>query len=73
MAVDTLATPESSNIQMMVYDDELMSLVVYFNSSGVYEYDGVPTETWYAIKNSSSKGKALKALVEKQFVGRRIE
>lgn len=52
----------SSNIRRVAYKEAQM--FVTFTSGDTYRYDGVPEETFLAVRNAESVGKALKVHIK---------
>lgn len=53
----------SSNISSIGYDKEKSRLCVQFNNGKVYEYTGVPQETFVDLITSESHGKSFNKLI----------
>ena len=57
----------SSSIATIRYDIETQVLEVEYHNGGVYQYQGVPQETFEEFKNSSSKGNFLNQRIRKFY------
>ena len=57
----------SSNIRSVGYDAESMTLEIEFNSSAVYQYQGVPQAEYEAFMSAGSKGTYFNANIKNRF------
>ncbi len=55
----------SSNLYAIGYGDN--SLVIEFNSGGIYEYYGVPFEVFCELLNASSHGKYFSNFIKNRY------
>lgn len=53
------STFSSSNISLLRYDSNAMTLEVSFHNGGVYQYFDVPHHEWESFVAAESKGKFL--------------
>jgi hypothetical protein len=58
---------DSSSLRSIGYDRETETLEVEFHSGGIYRYNGVPFDTWWAFRQSESKGKFFQERVRDHF------
>ncbi|NKF21536.1 KTSC domain-containing protein [Solimonas marina] len=63
----------SSNLKSVGYDASAKVLEVEFTNGSVYQYDGVPSETYSALLGAESIGKAFGTLIRGKFTHRRME
>jgi hypothetical protein len=63
---------ESEAIAKFAYDLNARSLVIFFKSGGVYEYQGVSREIFESFRAAPSKGQYFHASVREQFAGRAL-
>ena len=61
-------TPESSNLQRFMYNEESQTLTVEFKNGGVYEYYDVPVNIYEGLKNADSKGNYLYHHIKGSFM-----
>lgn len=57
----------SSNIAAIAYDAEKKVLGVQFHKSGIYHYEGVPSDVHTAMLEAASVGKFFHANVKDRF------
>lgn len=50
-------TVRSSNLRSVGYDTSTATLEIEFNSGGVYQYSGVPTQVYDSLVRSESLGR----------------
>lgn len=60
-------TPESSNLQRFMYNEESQVLTVEFKNGGVYEYYDVPVNIYEGLVNADSKGSYLYHYIKGSF------
>lgn len=65
--IETVETPESSNIVRITYDNESLILTVEFKNGSTYNYYDVGTSTFEQMKSSTSKGQFLAQYIKGQF------
>ncbi len=53
----------SSNIASVGFDKEKSRLCIQFQAGKVYEYTGVPSETYVDLMTAESHGKAFNSLI----------
>jgi hypothetical protein len=58
----------SSNIQKIVYDDEMCKLKVTFSSGVTYIYSNIPNDLFEKFIKSDSKGKFFSQNIKGKFV-----
>ncbi|MBK8129608.1 MAG: KTSC domain-containing protein [bacterium] len=56
---------QSSNIAAIGYDDTNAILEVEFLNGSIYQYYGVPHDTYESLMNAASKGSFLNSYVKK--------
>ena len=52
----TMYEVNSSNVELIGYDEETSTLYVKFHSGDMYEYDNVPQQIWNGLRDADSKG-----------------
>jgi len=57
----------SSNVQSIGYDPASKTLEVEFNDGAIYQYHGVPQDTYDGFLRASSKGSYLHANIKNQY------
>jgi hypothetical protein len=67
MAWETFQNFESSNIALLKYDGETLTLEVTFHGGSTYQYFDVPEQLWNGIKNAESKGVFLNAEIKGHY------
>jgi len=70
--IETVTTPESSNIEEISYDDVQEELTVTFRKSGQYAYEAVPAFVWRDFSAAPSKGQFLNELIKPNYLARRL-
>jgi hypothetical protein len=60
---------ESEAIAKFAYDLTAASLVIFFKSGGVYEYQAVPRDVFEGFRAAPSKGQYFHASIREQFAG----
>ena len=70
--IDSLSSPQSSNVAGAYYDETTMQLTVRFKKGGAYVYFPVPKEVWTSFKIATSKGKFVHNHLKNRFSYRRI-
>lgn len=60
---------QSSNIAAIGYDDTNAILEVEFLNGSIYQYYGVPRDTYDSLMNAASKGSFLNAFIKKAGYG----
>lgn len=68
----TIERPDSSNIKEVKYDDATKKLYVTFNAGGIYEYSGVPEETFEKFRDVESAGKYFHAAVKNNYAYKKV-
>ena len=63
---------QSSDLSAVDYDEWTGTLVIAFNSGGVYEYYRVPYSEYAGLMNASSHGKYFHANIKGRYSYRRI-
>ena len=63
---------DSEAIAKFAYDLIARSLVIFFKSGSVYEYQGVPREIFESFRAASSKGQYFHSSIRQQFTGRAL-
>jgi hypothetical protein len=63
---------DSSNIAGVDYDEWTSTLVIAFNSGGIYEFYRVPRSVYAGLMNASSHGKYFHANIKGQYSYRRV-
>lgn len=57
----------STDIRAIGYDADSQTLEIEFNSSGVYQYSGVPSGEYDGIVAADSKGKYFHANIKNRY------
>ena len=57
----------STDIRTIGYEAESQTLEIEFNSSGVYQYSGVPSGEYDGIMAADSKGKYFHANIKNRY------
>ena len=60
---------DSEAIAKFAYDLIARSLVIFFKSGSVYEYQSVPREIFEGFRAASSKGQYFHSSIRQQFTG----
>jgi len=63
---------KSSQIAAIGYDEASRTLEVEFLNGSVYQYDGLPPETFQALIQAGSVGAALRRLVKGEYAFRKM-
>jgi hypothetical protein len=63
---------ESEAIAKFAYDLGTRRLVIFFQSGGVYEYQGVPRTVFDGFRAAQSKGEFFQSAVRSQFTSQRL-
>lgn len=72
MAEIEMIAVDSSNVDSIGFDPDTSTLRVRFHNGGVYEYDGVPEETFSEFMAASSLGKFLHQYIKGIYPFRKI-
>lgn len=70
--IDGFATPESSNIDSVQYDDEKRELAVTFKRGGTYVYERVSPVDYIRFKAAPSKNGFLNSNIKGKYNFRRV-
>ncbi len=62
----------SSDISSIGYDESTQTLEIEFQSRGIYQFFGVPSEIYTAIMNSSSCGKYFHSNIKDIYSSKRV-
>lgn len=65
--MESLDTPESSSIERVEYESISGELHVYFRTSGMYSYEGVPQEVWQELVQAESKGQFVNFSIKPHY------
>lgn len=65
-------TVSSSNLSSVGYDPATKVLEIEFNSGGIYQYYSVPSATYNALMQASSKGKYFHQHIKGQYPEKKI-
>jgi hypothetical protein len=57
----------SSHLDSATYDSDARSLQVTFRDGQVWEYQGVPYETWLGLQNARSSGEYFHRQIRSSF------
>jgi hypothetical protein len=63
---------DSEAIGKFAYDLDTLSLVIFFKSGGVYEYQSVPRAIFDGFRAAPSKGQYFHSVIRRQFAGRAL-
>ena len=72
MSLDYLATPGSSNIAAVQYDDETRELTVEFQNGASYKYREVPPSVMAGFREAGSVGQYFFAAVKNRYSYERL-
>ena len=64
---------ESSNVNQIGYDGEMMTLYVRFNNGYLYYYEGVPPDVWSQMLYAESKGRFVHTDLKGRYPYGRVE
>ncbi len=62
----------SSNVRSVGYDEETNTLEIIFNSSGTYQYSGVPIDVYKELLGASSVGQYFQQNIKGQYSFRKV-
>lgn len=63
---------DSSNITEVAHDEKTRTLRVWFQNGAVYDYDGVPRQTYTGLLSAESVGKYFHVHVRNSYDYRRV-
>lgn len=69
MTVETIDSPQSSNVLQGSYDDTSRTLEIAFANGAIYRYDNVPPEVWQGYKAAGSKGQYVARQIRQRYNG----
>ena len=64
---------ESSNVNQIGYDGEMMTLYVRFNNGYLYYYEGVQPDVWSQMLYAESKGRFVHTDLKGRYPYGRVE
>lgn len=62
----------SSNISAIGYDAQTKTLAISFTNGTMYNYHGVPVETWNGLESASSKGAYFAQNIKKMYSATKV-
>ncbi len=65
--VDWQATPESSHVEAIGYEQEFGNLYVRFNDGSEYRYKSVEQPVWEEFQQSGSKGRYVGIVLKRRY------